>query len=521
MPHKRIDPSLYMKTKEIIELDDISEEYVTFLESDKKKKKNSFIIWAIAGRDWGKTALTFNEINILLEDNPKRFVQFLKTPLQLIENIKDACPEGLKDRFEVIYKTRDIKKNAILVIDEGLIGLNAKEALKIEMRNLGKFLSKSRHPNIIVLINSVNLNILSEFRDMIDIVIYKHCASTFIKNNRGRDPFLEEYSEIITKLREWEGIVDSYYKWFEKFGMISLQYEDWCPWFNDKISRYQKETSSDVAFDESNRIITNNKKIAKQIINEIGRLYYKKGGFGLFGTWLSDMHPDIYYDNQTQLKKIFNFYKYFLEEDEQNKIDTKEAIEVLTAFEKQTFDTFKFDTFKCSEEDIFTLIRKNKRWRDIERDLTIYQEKGKGKYLQELADKFAIDFTTVSGIAKKVSGAVSYYKGKLFEDFVETRLKQSGLFEKVIKEAGKGDADILAYTKDGKELYIYSIKNLKIDRKPYWLTKEELRSELERAVLQILDHKVHLLLLVFDNFNNKVKQFEIDYNNPKNVDISK
>lgn len=340
MPHKRINTALYIKSKEVIELDDISEGYVVFLESDKKRVKNSFIIWVIGGRGWGKTSLTFNEINILLKDNPKRFVQFLKGPTQLIENIKEACPEELEDRFESIFKTRDIKKNAILVIDEGLLGLNAKEALKTEMRNLGKFLSKSRHPNIIVLINSVNLNILSEFRDMIDMVIYKHCASTFIKNNRGRDPFLEEYSEIITDLREWEGIMVSNYKWFEKFGTISLKYEDWCPWFNDKISRYQKETSSDVVFDESNRIINNNKKIAIQIINEIGFIYHKRGGFDLFCTWLSDVHPDIYYDNQTQLKKIFNFYKYFLDENEQDEIDTKEKIVPIKYIEKESFSDF-------------------------------------------------------------------------------------------------------------------------------------------------------------------------------------
>ena len=340
MPFKLINPALYVKSKEIIELDDVSEEYVVFLESDKDKSKNSVIIWVIGGRDWGKTALTFNEINMLLKDNLKRFVQFLKSPPQLIENIKEACPEKIEDRFESIFKTRDIKKNAILVIDEGLLGLNAKEALKIEMRNLGKFLSKSRHPNIIVLINSVNLNILSEFRDMIDIVIYKHCASTFIKNNKGRDPFFKEYSEIITGLREWEGIVVSNYKWFEKFGTISLKYEDWCPWFNDKISRYQKETSSDVVFDESNRIINNNKKIARKIINEIGFLDHKRGGFDLFCTWLSDVHPDVYYDNQTQLKKIFNFYKYFLDENEQNEINTKEEIIPIKYIEKESFSDF-------------------------------------------------------------------------------------------------------------------------------------------------------------------------------------
>ncbi len=180
-----------------------------------------------------------------------------------------------------------------------------------------------------------------------------------------------------------------------------------------------------------------------------------------------------------------------------------------------------FRDFRYTNEQIFDLIRKNEKWHDINRDITIYQERKKGKYLDELAENFGIKFNSISMVLKKVSGSINYYKGKLFEDFVEKRLKESGLFEKVIKEAGKGEADILAYTKDGKDLYIYSLKNIKINRKPYWLTKEELRPELERALLQSLDYKIHLVLLIFDNYNNKVKQIQIDYNNPKNIDISR
>lgn len=180
-----------------------------------------------------------------------------------------------------------------------------------------------------------------------------------------------------------------------------------------------------------------------------------------------------------------------------------------------------FINFSYNIEQIFNLIKKNAKWHDVKRDLSIYHEKKRGKYLQEIGENFGIDFTTVSVIVKKVQGAINYWKGKLFEDFVEKKLKQFGLFEKVIKEAGKGECDILAYAKGGKTLYVYSLKNIKIDRKPYWLTTEELRPELKRALLQTLDYKVHLILLVFDNYNNQVKQFIIAYNNPKNIDISK
>ena len=180
-----------------------------------------------------------------------------------------------------------------------------------------------------------------------------------------------------------------------------------------------------------------------------------------------------------------------------------------------------FINFSCTDDQIFNLIKKNAKWHDVKRDLSIYHEKKRGKYLQEIGENFGIDFTTVSVIVKKVQGAINYWKGKLFEDFVEKRLKEANLFEKVIKRAGKGECDILAYTKE-HNLYIYSLKNLKIDRKPYWLiTKEELRPELEDALLSNLDYETRLILLIYDNYNNQVKQFIIDYNNPENIDISK
>ena len=190
--------------------------------------------------------------------------------------------------------------------------------------------------------------------------------------------------------------------------------------------------------------------------------------------------------------------------------------QLITEVSKHLFVGFTF-----TEDQLFDLIRKNEKWHDIDRDLTIYQEKKKGKYLQELADNFGIKFNSISMVCKKVQGTVNYWKGKLFEDFVYKRLKESNLFKDVKKEAGKGESDILAYTKNDNELYIYSLKNIKINRKPYWLEKGEIRPELENAKLCSLDYNISLILLVFDNHNNKVKRFQIDYNNPENIDISK
>ncbi|MHA1252192.1 MAG: hypothetical protein ACTSRP_19560 [Candidatus Helarchaeota archaeon] len=175
----------------------------------------------------------------------------------------------------------------------------------------------------------------------------------------------------------------------------------------------------------------------------------------------------------------------------------------------------KFNNFKISKEQVLKIIKQKEKWHNIDRDLTIYLERQKGKTLQELANDFGIKFNSISMVVKKVQGAINHYKGKILEEYVYKRLKSSKLFSKVVLDGSKGNPDILAYSKNGEDLFIYSLKNLKIDRKPYWLTKEELRPELENALLCSLDYKVHLILLIYDNFNDIVKQFEIDYHHPK------
>ncbi|MFW9972384.1 MAG: hypothetical protein ACFFDF_19520, partial [Candidatus Odinarchaeota archaeon] len=185
-----------------------------------------------------------------------------------------------------------------------------------------------------------------------------------------------------------------------------------------------------------------------------------------------------------------------------------------------SIEALGFSDFMVSNNELLQLIKKNEKWYDIDRDWAIYQEREKERYVYEIAKDFNLKDTNVSMIIKKVKGAVSYYKGKLFEDFVEEKLNQSGLFEKVVKEAGSGEADILAYTKDGEELYIYSLKNLRIRRNKYCIEQKEFRPELERALLQSLDYQVHLILLVLNNYSNQIFQFEINYQNPENINIS-
>lgn len=224
-----------------------------------------------------------------------------------------------------------------------------------------------------------------------------------------------------------------------------------------------------------------------------------------------------------QLLYLFDIINYELEKivsgEEYAKMELPYDFEFLISYFSDPL-TISFESFVLDMDEVIDLIKKNERWQKTDRDLSIYFERQKGRTLQDIADDYGIVYSTVSRIEDKVRGKVNYWKGKIFEDFVKKRLKESRVFIKVIKEAGKGESDIRAYTKNN-ELFIYSLKNLKIDRKPYWLiTKEELLPELKDAKLCSLDYETHLILLVYDNHNKAVKQIEIDYNNVENIDLT-
>ena len=523
MPFDLIDINDYIphKPRDVDDLDDYTEEFIDCFKRLANKEGFGGIFWIIGTFGAGKSALLCILCNLFLKYGfEKRNVALYQAPKKLLKAIQKAVPEKFKHKFRIIEILSEVRSYDILCIDEGYLSADAKNSLTKDSRNFIASLTTLRHSSVFTILNSPDDGILRGYRIKAQFRLYKLLPDGYI--DEVNDRFAKRYGDLITNLTEKETVfqithIDFLKKGVRK-GYLILPLKEYCPWYNDQISRHFEGEDFDAYMRKLIKKKARMEAVIQLLIDKFGGNLNRTRAEG----FLFDKYIEIFKEFESDMGNIVKVALYRMYESQFNhpKI-TVEEIERFTDSEKLTFDTFKFDTFKCSEAEIFTLIRKNKRWHDIERDLTIYQEKKKGKYLQELADNFGIDFSTVSGIVTKVSGAISYYKGKLFEDFVENKLQKSGLFEDVIKEAGKGEADILAYTKDGKELYIFSVKNIKIDRKPYWLVKEKLRPELERAVLQALDYKVHLFFLVFDNFHDIAKQFEIDYNKPKNIDISK
>ena len=488
-------------------LPNITPQWIEFLKKDKNIKMNSFILWIIGNRGSGKTAEVLKIVNKLLKDNPKRVVQFWRAHQDLIENIKKVCPEEYKDRFETIFKLKDIKRNSIFVIDEGLLGANAKEALRIEMKNLVKFLSKSRHYNVIGIVNSVSFGILLQFKNVVDMIMYKRLPRSLIQNKQKNDFVLKEYPDKILRLKDWESIFVSNYKRFEKMGIVSWKYENYCPWFTNNISMYQKNTSPDVDFDETTRLLKVHSSIVKWTIDAVGSNFVGKGGYRNFRMWFYTNHTDVYQDNIKQLKIIHDLYLYKLSDNHYNGVNS-------TVLSIDGWELVDF-IFRYTDDDVLDKIKAS------EKEKSVYKETKKGVLQKNLAIKYNTTQKTISEWSSKVRGAFSDKVGELFEVEYKNYLKRLKIYkkDKPIRIGASGQPDILIHKLDTNELHIYSCKT--INKRPRNILKKYLTQEYNRALLEEPNYKkVRLFLPVLVRSENKTYQRELNYRNLTDVLIN-
>ena len=516
-------------------LRNITEKWVSFLKRDKRMPKNSFVVWNMGSRGSGKTAEVFKIINTILENNNKRIIQFWKATDAVIVSIEKVCPLEFKGRFENISRLRDIKANSILIIDEGLLGANAKEALKKEMRNFIKFLSKSRHYDIIIIINSISYNILLDFRSAVDILIYRRLPRMFIKQHMNKDAYLREYSEQIIRLKEWEGILISNYKRFENTGKISWKYENYCPWFNDNISMYQESTSPDIAFDENKKELDNNKEIVEWIIGQVSDKFIGKRGYANLRMWLYTNHQDKFFDNKSNLKTIYELYVYYydsglfvgrklyrdLETDE-----NKEYNEVMEKIENFVHTT----DFSIIESNAIKLyINRHRGSETLDRNVKIFQER-LTKTKDQLSKDYKLSTAQVYGVIRRMKGkyipsvkkyamgSINYYKGHLFEKVYGRFLKSLHVFDEVIIDGNAGRPDITAFKDD--MVIVISCKNVNLSVSILNARGHAAEIKACKTEYRHID-KIYMVVVLYDNSSNNIYHLLYDYNSPINIDVKK
>ena len=183
---------------------------------------------------------------------------------------------------------------------------------------------------------------------------------------------------------------------------------------------------------------------------------------------------------------------------------------------------FKFDNY---QEEISNFIKSNVNWIHKDRDFKIHKEIQKdGTLYSEIAERLNCSISTISKINKKVQSSINNLKGRFFEIEYEKYLRDLNKFNnsKIIRDGAPGKPDIYIIDKTKKELYVFSLKNLELNKKSFAIMKEQLKPELEFAYLKNSFESfnmVSLYLIVFDSLTERIHVREVDYKNPSNINI--
>ncbi len=307
-------------------------DFIHFLEANNNTPDFSFILLTMGAGGSGKTAVAFMMSHIMLKADPKRHVLLYRVPETLVPDIHESLKaNGLEEwntRFKRIEHLREVDVNAILIIDEGVLNANAKEALMKEMVDFEQDLSFSRHKRIVALMNSVDDGVLLGFRKKAHIMIYKQLTKGFVDNVRN-DHFVKTHAYDLTKLAINEAIVYSTYKYFSnKIGKLKLDLKLYCPWYNDKISRNMANETFSAQFSrftEKDKLATHYAKIA---VDFFGKDLGKPRMQAVMLGWFKHEYPDQYFDLQRVIKDIYQtamYMQYMRERGEDIDEDKKEG----------------------------------------------------------------------------------------------------------------------------------------------------------------------------------------------------
>lgn len=192
-----------------------------------------------------------------------------------------------------------------------------------------------------------------------------------------------------------------------------------------------------------------------------------------------------------------------------------------TQVEKNIFEGFKWN---YNIDKIIDIVEIEAKWRNTERDLEIYFERQKGRFLKDIADDYneLKTYQAVENIIKKVQGYINRVSGLVFEKKYEKYLKSLNEFKdwKIERFGGKEYPDIVI-AKDNKKI-ILSLKNLELEQgKIKHVNIKDYKIERNYSLEQIKDNfEVKIYLIVFNNLDNSTKLFKINIINPKNIRVN-
>lgn len=306
-----------------------------------------------------------------------------------------------KPYFLKIDRLDQVEFNDILIIDEGIISLNAKEALSKKMRNFDKFLAVARHFRCCLFVLFQRYEVIKSLREMSDMILYKSLPENLIENEKY-DQIIKTHGKKIVSLKRNEGLLVSSHQDFRKTGMVMNKVPEW---YTDQVSM---SYAGDISFvsekDATEKELERAKEMAQWLIDQNfpemkPSEFQKAARFKLQETFNPTMIPP---PNTRELTMAINGYYSMTLMDGLGNDNNEEFIETMVKDE---------ENLKMFEE----LAQANM----TKKDLAIFDEFCKGKSVTEFdKEPYNTPKQRVTEIVRQVG---SYYIKLLKKDTVQTK----------------------------------------------------------------------------------------------------
>lgn len=392
----------------------ITKEFFQFLIDEANNPESVFNLMIIGMRRSGKTGKALTIIDKLMKDIVRK-ICFYRQPKALFDAFMKFSPWGIgkedpgimyfmwrvfnnslpKLRFYEAQRLSEIRNNSIVYMDESLISANAKEALKTELRELGKSNAFWSHKRIILIMNAQDNGVIKDLRNKCEIKIYKRLTINFLENSR--EPFIQKNNDRLKNLPRKRGIVDSNLFHFTKRGYIEFDLKDECPWFNRELSMNLANASADALYEQMKQKQDELTPIVEKIIEDLGRKRMLKSGLTTLiqGYMLEEDHLEWYNNYKNMIPEIAARCKYRASKmKDEPKDEEYEEEEKETIFEEgDSFGKFCLDNLPTENRinEVFHLLVQ-------------------GSTQRAIRDALGMSIGKISGIVKSMSEReIGYY----------------------------------------------------------------------------------------------------------------
>lgn len=304
---------------------DITRDFVTWLRKGATDPEFSFMALINGTGGAGKTTLAMMIANVLLSSDKSRTLALWNTPESLEKAIKkqlkvylpESDGDGWAKRVITIKKVKDIQKDYIVLVDEGVLNMNAKRALNDDMVEFEKMITIARHLRIVILMNSIfQSGVAKSFRVSSQLKIYKLMP---IENIKEFDSdFVKHNIDLLTKLKKPEALIQCSHPKFMRSGYIYMDLLDYCPWYNMEISQSMGASgTADFGKDKRAEMEERIRVVSDEAMESLGsKLGLEKSdkwcNQQILRAWLRENKLEEYDELEKQVSKIIDTIKYKL-----------------------------------------------------------------------------------------------------------------------------------------------------------------------------------------------------------------